>query len=941
MTLRYLACCIAVLISAALPIAAQYRILPASFNRSGSVVIPVVPTPIAESVEAVIDGTPVSIDSIICPSDASPVPLHSILAIDVSGSMARGGPNILLAKEAARSWIRGLTNGSTCAITSFDNLHYLNIDATDDTSSLLSVIDRLRPRGGTSYRQGLMGMPYGALRIAASTPRRRVVVFLTDGAGTIDTSEVLAFARSNNIAVYCISLGMSMPSPLRTLAERSGGLWFENITTVTQAVDVYSTIALVAGTPQPCYVFATPSSRCSTFIRGTVRIGNQTSEFSAELPTEFQQSVEVTPISSYIGVVPANQRRSVRLYVKTTGKPVTIVGLKGASPATLRVADGALPLTVAAGTSAHFDVDLTVADTTYTMVPIDVVADSSSCQPPTVFVMAGSPLSPMTTPSLRILHPTSSSDITAKTKVEIRYSGVPVDVPVSVDVSLDNGSTWKAVAASTTGGKVGWSVPDTAVTTVRVRVRQLVTGRSSKSAGAPLQESVSDVLTISRSTLSMRDVRFAPQHVGSVRDSLVQGAIVNRGKRAVTIVALRLEGTQSMDFGLHTAAPFRLAAGDSVQVELAFQPQAPGERATMLVAEFDDGQRIGVRLTGRALPPLLQASASSLDFGDVPINSTDERFIKDAIVNTGRSTLIVRSVRRVGPDDTSFAVMSPSSFRLAPGESHTIHAAFHPIDDGRRSTAIEFLVDGVDQPITVMLFGRGVEPTTAWHDPTTFRSIILPTAVVPPAGTITLGVYDAAGYALTASLTNNIAVLVGGTVPFSNQWIGVDESAASTQLAWSAGAKCGWNLDTNLIIGGGLQHGMSHYDRIGTPELVESRITFTAAWATLGVGTDDSRLNLYAGYAFKDHNTAFTGRFNADATIMGLAYDARIARSWKICSEAFFMRTLPFVPITVTARYFGESYALEAGVTCIAIPASGQPAPSLPIVPMLTFVKRW
>jgi hypothetical protein len=178
-------------------------------------------------------------------------------------------------------------------------------------------------------------------------------------------------------------------------------------------------------------------------------------------------------------------------------------------------------------------------------------------------------------------------------------------------------------------------------------------------------------------------------------------------------------------------------------------------------------------------------------------------------------------------------------------------------------------------------------------------------------------------------------------LPFSNQWLGVDSVFASRQYAWSAGVKTGWVLDSTTIIGFGVQHGLSVYDRVQTSSDIESQISFTALWGTLGIGNDDSRLNLYAGYALKRHETAFTGIFNADATIVGLAYDRRIANSWKICTESLFMRTMPFVPITLTARYFGGSYAIEGGFTFIGIPASGEPAASVPLVPMVTLVKRF
>jgi hypothetical protein len=100
-------------------------------------------------------------------------------------------------------------------------------------------------------------------------------------------------------------------------------------------------------------------------------------------------------------------------------------------------------------------------------------------------------------------------------------------------------------------------------------------------------------------------------------------------------------------------------------------------------------------------------------------------------------------------------------------------------------------------------------------------------------------------------------------------------------------------------------------------------------------------VNVYLGYAFKNHTTLEQGQFTADAFIYGLAYDHRFAQQWKVVVETFFMRSMDFVPVTVGVRYFRESDAFDLGVSILAIPASGAEPPAIPVVPMLSWVKRW
>ena len=158
------------------------------------------------------------------------------------------------------------------------------------------------------------------------------------------------------------------------------------------------------------------------------------------------------------------------------------------------------------------------------------------------------------------------------------------------------------------------------------------------------------------------------------------------------------------------------------------------------------------------------------------------------------------------------------------------------------------------------------EPIATLTDPTTFRSILLPSAVIPEAGTITTGVYDVVGLSAGYSVTDFLMVLAGGQIPIPSRWFGAEGFSASVSGAWSIGAKAAYEIDTNLLIGGGYQYGQSYYDQDFSEQL-DSKITFNALWATGGYGDDDSRLNAYLGYAFKRHQTAFEGNFDADAFI--------------------------------------------------------------------------
>ncbi len=1213
-------------------------------------------------------GRTYNVDSISCPEPGTSLPISSVLTIDVSGSMAKGAPNISLARAAADAWIDALGNGSECAITSFDHRHYLNIDFTSDKTRLSNVLTDIQPRGGTNYEQAFVGDPYGGLRVAATGRHRRVLVFLTDGLGEGRMDHILAAAREANTTVYCVSLGMTMPGILKNVAEETGGLWFENVTTVAEAVMAYKRIHTAATTNDGCTVWWTPSAACGPVRNVSFIVGSDTVSAPLRTPDSLVARATIVPASASFGIVAAGATATRTVAIKATNAAVRIDRIASASTGPIRLSGASFPVDIAAGDSLVMTLTYTADDTSYVVSRFDI--DASPCPLPPIYVSAGSLSGPSRQPTIRVVYPNGGERLWVNRTAELRYDGVPPDAPVRLDVSYDDGRTWNVIAGNVKGHRYVWKAPSTPSDSCLLRVSQevpataraiaepvtafkgqrttsavitadgstvmtsgggtirfldaedgrllssidgidqimsitdgttligwtpgfvvgvdvptrtvrwrhelptathtvaieasrqarrlLVAGGMSDSTIvldytggtvvatlprskptirwatiSPDGESVAicemdsvvrvidvdtknllyeirtpgiaryyraafspdgsllsvadgsgnttlhdartgvkirnlshrqyvndntyvsfsadgsraaletgrdqtkivetatgrDLVTIQRSPSSgsvsdaifspdgttimllspflatvfdaqtgvqiaqyrrhdgtpsftaagdqvvvvnaadgagrydigativqqdvsdhrwaliqtkaiIKDVRFAARYVGTSKDSVVTSAITNTGSVPLDVLSITLEGSQAMDFGLRTEGGFTLRPGESRDLEYSFHPTRQGELATLAIAQTQAGA-LRARITGRALPSLLDASSTTIDMGAVPL--TDSRTkTPDAILrNTGTTDVRIIHVRPGGPDNQQFTFDPEPAFTLKPGETFTFPVTFKPERLGRATTTIEFKISGLDDPIVAVVTGEGIEAPVALSDPTTFRTIMLPSAVIPPAGTITTGVYDAVGLQAGASVHDNVMILAGGLVPVPSRWFGATGYDASMQYAYSLGVKIGAPIGKDVVVGGGYQFGQSTYDQDFSIDRIDSRITFNALWATVGYGNDDHRINAYAGYAFKRHVTAFEGSFDADATIFGLGGDYRIGHNWKLCVEGFFMRTMPVVPITAVVRYFGETYALEAGITLTAIPASGAAVPSLPVVPMLTWVKRW
>jgi hypothetical protein len=285
-------------------------------------------------------------------------------------------------------------------------------------------------------------------------------------------------------------------------------------------------------------------------------------------------------------------------------------------------------------------------------------------------------------------------------------------------------------------------------------------------------------------------------------------------------------------------------------------------------------------------------------------------------------------------------VTGSEGFALPPGASHAISLRFHPARGGRTSSTLAFRHDGAGSPALAEVYGRGVAPgeegpEVNYTDPTTFRTIAVPNAIVPKKGSIVAGSYDVIGLMAAYAPVDHVMILAGGAVPSPQDWGGVK---GSMYAAYSIGVKAGMPVIGKLDAALGYQWARSVYDQDRTPDSVESTITVNAPYAAISYGTDDSRVSATLGYAFKQHVAVGVGAFTKNAMIVSVGGDYRFARRWKAALEVVTMQTLGYVPIAATVRFFGDHFAIDAGLGYLGITTNGGSAPSIPVAPVISYV---
>jgi Mg-chelatase subunit ChlD len=146
--------------------------------------------------------------------------LSAVLAIDISGSMARdiqgnkeNRKRIDQARIAAKSFIARLPRKADCGLILFD--HEIRpedqVSPSPDRQMLLELVEKMQPRGGTAYLDATqVGIKMLAALRTNSTTRDKAVIVMTDGIdlnSTAKLSDVIRLAQKAKVKVHTIGIG--------------------------------------------------------------------------------------------------------------------------------------------------------------------------------------------------------------------------------------------------------------------------------------------------------------------------------------------------------------------------------------------------------------------------------------------------------------------------------------------------------------------------------------------------------------------------------------------------------------------------------------------------------------------------------------------------------------------------------------------------------------
>lgn len=418
----------------------------------------------ADNLELREDGIVRPITLLNCPEPQPIQPISSVLTLDISGSMKENlQRNLEIARAAARAWIEGMPLGiSECAISSFNKGSFLNQDFTIDARKLLDAVNSLLPEGGTEYDKGLIAPQTGAIPVALGGKHKRVIVFLTDGRGGGDQAEIVRQAQAGDIVIHCITVGFPAPPILKNIARQTGGLWFENVSTPEQAVEIYRLLLQGSQGGAPCQIEWQSGPACDSIrfvtLEETER-GLQTSG-SYIAPASSIAELQIEPISVRFGTVSPGLTEDRVVRLTALNNPVRIRSITSSDPRIVAVVNSAPPeYTIPTG--GFRDVTLRFSPTDSSLVFAEISVETDGCAK--ILYAAGGEWGAGTGkgPAIKLVVPNGGERYPVGSIADILWTGVLPTDTVSLEYSTDAGNSWSKITDSAFGLQYRWLVPNT------------------------------------------------------------------------------------------------------------------------------------------------------------------------------------------------------------------------------------------------------------------------------------------------------------------------------------------------------------------------------------------------------------------------------------------------------------------------------------------------
>ena len=410
-------------------------------------------------------------------------------------------------------------------------------------------------------------------------------------------------------------------------------------------------------------------------------------------------SLSVNPTSLSFGNVVVGTSSTQTVTLSNTGTSNAVVSQANVTGAGFSISGLTLPLTLAGGQNKPFSVSF--APTTAGSATGGVSIVNGTTGSATTLSLSGNGVS-------LLLGASPSS---------LNFGDVALGASGTLTITLSNTGTGSVTVSqvnvtgagfSTSGISPPATLPAGQNTTFTVKFAPSSTGSVtgnvsivSNATNSPATVSLAGNGVASVLNASPTSLNFGNVLVGGNSTQTV--TLTNAGAGGITISQVTPTGAAFSVGGI--TLPLTLGGGQNTTFSVTFAPSATGSvTGSVSVVSTASNSPTSLSLSGTGVSALLNASPSSLTFGDVVVNASSTRSV--TLTNAGTSSVTVSQANVTG---TGFSVSGLSlPFTLGASQSTGFTVAFAPTATGSVSGSVSVVSTASNSPTVVSLSGNGV-----------------------------------------------------------------------------------------------------------------------------------------------------------------------------------------------------------------------------------------
>lgn len=392
---------------------------------------------------------------------------------DVSEPARTGTPTALSLMTSAATVVPDIASETNdeLALGSYTVTPLLLCGMTANKSTYTDAIKDLKLGTGSRAYPPLMSSPLGALIHLQSARNGRALLLLVNGAQGFDLAPALAMARSFRTQVYVIGVQSTLSNAHKALADSTGGLWIENVTTAADIeVMARAYVAHAKNLPRSVISFTSPAE-CGGDHNVVIRRGSATGTTAYTASQIIIPTLEWSKSGLDFGTKSESSLQSVTLTARNA--PVTITNSQ--------IDDPAFTITtpIAPGTVLQPDQSVTITvryaggvDGVFGLLTLA----TDACNVAPLYLRAASLNSGET---LTLLSPNGNETYTAGIDQVITWTNALPSDFIRIEMSRDNGTTWSSITENAQGLSYTWTPGPLTTNQGRIRIQRTTVDENS------------------------------------------------------------------------------------------------------------------------------------------------------------------------------------------------------------------------------------------------------------------------------------------------------------------------------------------------------------------------------------------------------------------------------------------------------------------------------